>query len=160
MVILNLCVSVVVCSVGLEYVVHSPAVSYAAWLSLFWCFRLAAVLLFPDTVIIYFLFPLTSFDSVVEWFAVELKLQLAQKFTFVCAAVECGSWDMYRGADNSLARPGRKEARKHVCDARYFSNIETRAVIKFFFFQQGKAPKEIHTILTETLACLFPFWSG
>jgi len=38
-------------------------------------------------------------------------------------------------------------------DARDFNNIETRAVIKFFFFLRGKAPKEIHAILTETLAC-------
>jgi len=32
-------------------------------------------------------------------------------------------------------------------------NIETRAVIKFFFSpaRQGKTPKEIHAILTETL---------
>jgi hypothetical protein len=58
----------------------------------------------------------------------------------------------YRGADNSLARPGRKQARKNVRDARDFNNIETRAVIKIFFLQ-GKAPKEIHAILTETLAC-------
>ena len=36
-------------------------------------------------------------------------------------------------------------------DARDFNNIETRAVIKFFFFLQGRAPKEIHAILTETL---------
>jgi len=35
-------------------------------------------------------------------------------------------------------------------DVRDFNNIETRAVIKFFFLQ-GKAAKEIHTILTETL---------
>jgi len=35
-------------------------------------------------------------------------------------------------------------------DARDFNNIETRAVIKFFFLQ-GKLPKEIHAILTETL---------
>jgi len=35
-------------------------------------------------------------------------------------------------------------------DARDFNNMETRAV-KFFFFLQGKAPKEIHAILTETL---------
>ena len=35
-------------------------------------------------------------------------------------------------------------------DARDFNNIETRAVIKFFFLQ-GKALKEIHVILTETL---------
>jgi hypothetical protein len=34
-------------------------------------------------------------------------------------------------------------------DARDFNNIEMRAVN--FFFLQGKAPKEIHAILTETL---------
>ena len=36
-------------------------------------------------------------------------------------------------------------------DARDFNNIETRAVIKFFFSLQGKMPKEIHAILTERL---------
>ena len=36
-------------------------------------------------------------------------------------------------------------------DARYFNNTETGAVIKVFFFLQGKAPKEIHAILIETL---------
>ena len=35
-------------------------------------------------------------------------------------------------------------------DARDINNIETRAVIKSLFLQ-GKAPKEIHAILTETL---------
>jgi len=35
-------------------------------------------------------------------------------------------------------------------DARDFNNIETQAVIRFFFLQ-GKALKEIHAILTETL---------
>ena len=35
-------------------------------------------------------------------------------------------------------------------DAHDFNNIETRAVIVFFFLQ-GKAQKEIHTIPTETL---------
>ena len=68
---------------------------------------------------------------------------------FVCKCV------LYRGADKSLARPGRKQARKHARDARDFNNIETRAVIKGFFLQ-GKAPKEILAILTETLACFFP----
>jgi len=63
----------------------------------------------------------------------------------------------YRGADKSLAQPGRKKARIHVRDARDFNNIETLAVIKFFSPLQGKAPKEIHTILTETLTC---FLSG
>jgi len=33
------------------------------------------------------------------------------------------------GADKSLARPGRKEARKHVRGARDFNNIKTQAVI-------------------------------
>jgi len=60
-----------------------------------------------------------------------------------------------RGADKSLARPGRKEVRKHVRDARDFDNIEARAVIKRFFLQ-GKTPKEIHAILTETLTCFLP----
>ena len=36
-------------------------------------------------------------------------------------------------------------------DARDFNNMETRAVIKFFFFLQGKAPKEIRAILIEIL---------
>jgi len=61
----------------------------------------------------------------------------------------------YRGADKSLARPGKKQARKLIRDARDFNNIETRAVIKFLFLQ-GKAPKEIHAILTEALACFLP----
>jgi len=37
------------------------------------------------------------------------------------------------------------------CGACDFNNIETRVVIKFFFFLQGKATKEIHAILKETL---------
>jgi len=61
----------------------------------------------------------------------------------------------YRGADTSLTRPGRKQARKHVTDARDFNNIETRTVITFLFLQ-SKAPKEIYAILTETLACFLP----
>ena len=36
-------------------------------------------------------------------------------------------------------------------DARDFNNIETRAVIKLLSFLQGKALKEIHAILIETL---------
>ena len=57
----------------------------------------------------------------------------------------------YLGADKSLARPGRKQAQTHVRDARDFNNIETQAVIKFFF------PARQGAILTETLAC---FLSG
>jgi len=36
-------------------------------------------------------------------------------------------------------------------DERDFNNIETRAVIKFFFPLQSKAPKKIHAIVTEIL---------
>ena len=61
---------------------------------------------------------------------------------------------IYRGADKSLDRPGRKQARKHIRNARDFNNIETRVVN--FFFLQGKARKEIHAILAETLACFLP----
>jgi len=43
-----------------------------------------------------------------------------------------------RGAETSLARPGRKQALKHVRGARDFNNIETRAVIKFFFFCKAR----------------------
>jgi len=39
---------------------------------------------------------------------------------------------LYQGADKSLARPGRKQAHKHVRDARDFINIETLAVNIFF----------------------------
>jgi len=62
----------------------------------------------------------------------------------------------YRGADKTLARPGRKHAREHARDARDFNNTETRDVIKFVSLQ-GKTPKEINAIVTETLAC---FLSG
>jgi len=62
----------------------------------------------------------------------------------------------YRGADKSLARPGRKQARKHVRDTRGFNNMETRAVIKSPPPIQDKAPKQIHAILTETLVCFLP----
>jgi len=65
---------------------------------------------------------------------------------------------MYRCSDKSLARPGRKQARKHVRNARDFNDIETGAIIKLFFLH-SKAPKEIHAILTETLACFLPDWA-
>ena len=43
-------------------------------------------------------------------------------------------------------------------DAGDFNNIETRAVIKFFFLQ-GKAPKEIHAIPMETLGEQAPLYA-
>jgi hypothetical protein len=36
----------------------------------------------------------------------------------------------YRGADKSLAQPGRKQAWNHVRDTQDFNNIEMQAVIK------------------------------
>jgi len=42
-------------------------------------------------------------------------------------------------------------------DARDFNNMETWAVT--FFFLQGKAPKEIHAILIETLGELAPSYA-
>jgi len=64
---------------------------------------------------------------------------------------------LYRGADKSLARPGRKQARKHVRDARDFNNIETRDVITFFFARQGAEGNSHHC---ESNISLFPSWSG
>ena len=43
-------------------------------------------------------------------------------------------------------------------DAHDFNNMETRALIKFFFLQ-GNAPKEIHTILIETLGEHAPLYA-
>jgi len=64
---------------------------------------------------------------------------------------------MYRGADKSLARPGRKRARKHVRDARNI-NIKTRAVIKFFLpARRGAEGNSRHS---ERNISLFPSWSG
>jgi len=54
--------------------------------------------------------------------------------------------------------PTRKETSSEACHERArFQQHRTRAAIKFFFFfLQGKAPKEIHAILRETLACFLP----
>ena len=64
---------------------------------------------------------------------------------------------LYRRADKSLVRPGRKEARKHVRNTRDFNNIETRAVIKFFFARQGAEGNSRHS---DRNISLFPSWSG
>ena len=62
---------------------------------------------------------------------------------------------LYQDTDKSLARPGRKQAWKHVMYVHNFNRIKMRAVIKFLLLQ-GKAPKEIHAIPTEILACFLP----
>jgi hypothetical protein len=64
---------------------------------------------------------------------------------------------IYRGADKSSARPVRKQARKYIRDKRDFNIIVKGAAIDFFFLQ-GKAPKEIHVFLTETLASFLSGW--
>ena len=56
----------------------------------------------------------------------------------VRSCAELQAFSCYRGLKGSMSG-----------DRRDF-NMETRAVFKFFFLQ-GKAPKEIHAILTETL---------
>ena len=56
--------------------------------------------------------------------------------TAICIRVIDHTDEIYRGADKSLARPGRKQARKHVREARDFNNIETRNV-NFFFFDMN-----------------------
>ena len=44
-------------------------------------------------------------------------------------------------------------------DEQDFNNIETWAVIKFFFYLQGKVPKEIHALPTETLGEHAPLYA-
>jgi len=74
------------------------------------------------------------------------------------AVFHCKSGAKYRGADKSLARTGRKQARKHVRDARDFDNVETRAFIKFFFpAKQGAERNSRHS---DRNISLFPSWSG
>jgi len=65
---------------------------------------------------------------------------------------------LYRGADKSLARPARKQARKYVRDARDFNKIETRAFIKFLFLaRQGAEENSRHF---DTNIRFFSSWSG
>jgi len=63
-----------------------------------------------------------------------------------------------RCADKFLFRPGRKQAGKHVRDARDFNNIETRAVIKIFFPARQCAEGNLHK--SDRNIDLFPFLVG
>jgi len=68
---------------------------------------------------------------------------------------------MYRGADKSLARPGRKQGLKHVRDARDFNNIETRAVkLSSSFFPPAKQGAEGNSRQSDRNINLFLSWSG
>jgi len=71
---------------------------------------------------------------------------------------ECKSVNNIPGADKSLARRGRKQARKHVSDARDFNNIETRAVINFF--PPARQDAEGNSRHSDRRISLFPSWSG
>ena len=63
----------------------------------------------------------------------------------------------YGVADKSLTRPGRKQALKHVRDARDFNNLETRAVIKFFFFCKARRRRKFTPFWQKyLLACFLP----
>jgi len=66
--------------------------------------------------------------------------------------------DTYRGADKSLARTGRKQALKNAKDARDLNNIETRAVIMFFFLASLGAEGNSHH--SDRNISFFPSWSG
>jgi len=114
----------------------------------------------PHSEIICFVW-ISEETAIISLYSINLLVCITETECFYCAVrtesliIIHGNLRLYRGADKSLARPGRKQAQKHVTDARDFNNIEMRAVIKFFFLQ-GKAPKEIHGILTEKLSCFLP----
>ena len=65
---------------------------------------------------------------------------LPSRFVGVGGKLGVGTWCRHsfqqftcRSADKSLARAGNKQSRKHLRNALDFNNIETRAVIKFFY---------------------------
>ena len=57
----------------------------------------------------------------------------------------------YRGADKSLARTGGNKLGS-MSGTRAISTTSRHELSSSFFSLQGKAPKEIHAILTETLS--------
>jgi len=63
---------------------------------------------------------------------------------------------LYRSADKSLARPGKKQPRKHVRRRTRFQQHRVAKCHQVFSSLQGKTPKEIHAILTEILVCSLP----
>jgi len=92
-----------------------------------------------------FLSPLSLSCCTVESHLLMFYLKVLSSWGYVAPVFIVFRWDphcvewtvIYRGADKSLARPGRKQGRNHVRDARDFNNIETRAV-KFFFFCKAR----------------------
>ena len=67
-----------------------------------------------------------------------------------------GEGAFYRGADKSLARPGKKtNSEEYQGRARYQQHRDA-SCHQVIFFLQGKTPKKIHAILAEILACFLP----
>ena len=64
--------------------------------------------------------------------------------------------NLYRGADKSLAQPGRKQARNGSMSGTRAISTTSRRELSSPRPLQGKVPKEIYAILTETLACTAP----
>jgi len=65
---------------------------------------------------------------------------------------------LYRGADKSLARPGRKEARKHVRRrARFQQHRDASCHQVFLPAMQGAEGNSHHS---DRNIILFPSWSG
>jgi len=67
-----------------------------------------------------------------------------------------GGGASYRGADKS---PTRMETSSEACQGCTWFQQHRDARCHQVFFLHGKAPKEIHTILTETLAYFLPGWA-
>jgi len=117
--------------------------------------------------------------------AFKILMQFYKMFTTLPAAGQNATNYICGDADKSLARPTFRCHRTELSvigkrglfmcrivsifllqrlkgsmsgDARDFSNMEMRAVIKFFFLQ-GKVPMEIHAILAETLGEHAPLYA-
>ena len=68
------------------------------------------------------------------------------------AAFNCSGY-VVPGADKYLARPGRKQAWKRQGRARFQQHRDANCKVTSPTPLQGKGPKEIHVIMTETLTC-------
>ena len=68
-----------------------------------------------------------------SWHDSEMLPKRRDKFyllSVMYSCCNCDSVNVLPGADKSLARTGRKQARKHVRDAHDFNNVETRGADK------------------------------
>jgi len=84
------------------------------------------------------------------------KMQINCSLAKQHLAFQEGLCSKYRGAEKSLGRPGRKQAWKHVRDARDFNNMEIELSSSFFFPARQGTEGNSRAILTETLAFFLP----